>query len=347
MGMLSLGIEALERGLIPDPVTRSLIRRLCRQRLHHERARAARADPDVRRFLESLRSGPIAIATDAANRQHYELPPRFFAEVLGARRKYSCCYFPAAAATLDQAEEEALRRSCEMAELHDGQSVLELGCGWGALSLWMAEQYPHSRITAVSNSAAQREFIVAEARRRGLQHLEVVTCDINDLELPANRYDRVVSVEMFEHMRNYELLLSRIAACLRPSGKLYVHHFCHRTMCYAFETEGAANWMGRHFFTGGLMPSVDLLRQYEHILWVARQETWGGAHYQRTADAWLGNLDARRNQILPILAQTYGAADAERWFQRWRVFFLSVSELFGADHGREWLVSHAVLESPD
>lgn len=342
MGILTLGIEAVERGLVPDRWTRSVIRRLCSQRLAQEQSRGEANARDV----AWLRSGPIAVATDLANEQHYELPAEFFAQVLGPWRKYSCCYFPAPETSLEQAEIEALRRSCEFAELQDGQEVLELGCGWGSLSLWMAEQYPRSRITAVSNSTAQRVAIEAAVRTRGLSNLSVITCDMNHFTAGPRQYDRVVSVEMFEHMRNFDRLLSRIAGWLRMDGKLYVHLFCHRTLCYAFEAEGEANWMGRHFFTGGVMPSADLLGQFPDILRMSRREVWNGLHYQRTADAWLENLKANRDRIRPILAQACGPKLADRALQRWRMFFLAVSELFGFGQGNEWFVSHCLLEQP-
>lgn len=342
MGILTLGIEAVERGLVPDRLTRTVIRRLCAQRLAEEQSRTATQD----RNTDWLRSGPIALATEQANEQHYELPAEFFEQVLGPRRKYSCCHFPSADATLEQAEVEALQRSCEFAQLHDGQEILELGCGWGSLSLWMAERYPRSRITAVSNSAAQRVAIEATARARGLSNLNVITCDINHFAAGPWQYDRIVSIEMFEHMRNFERLLSRIAGWLTEDGKLYVHLFCHRRLCYPFATDGEADWMGRNFFTGGIMPSADLLEQFPEILRTTRRESWSGEHYQQTANAWLANLDARRDRVREILAQSCGPKHADRALQRWRMFFLAVSELFGFEQGTEWFVSHCLLERP-
>lgn len=342
MGILSWGIEAVERGLIPDRLTRNVIRRLCARRLAEETARAAESG----RNNNWLRSGPIALATDTANAQHYELPAEFFELILGPRRKYSCCWFPSETATLEQAEVSALERSCALADLRDGQTILELGCGWGSLSLWIAERYPASRITAVSNSRQQRVAIEAAAGARGLSNLRVITCDVNHLVAEAHAYDRVVSIEMFEHMRNYERLLSRIAGWLKPDGKLYVHLFCHRALCYPFEVDGDSNWMGRHFFTGGLMPNASLLEQFPDSLRVTRRESWDGRHYQRTADAWLANLDSHRAGIRSILAHCSGPQQADRLLQRWRMFFLAVSELFGFAGGTEWFVSHYVLEPP-
>lgn len=350
MSILELGIAAVERRFVPDWMTRAAIRRLCGERLRESRdASPERPGSPPGAFDESLHSGPIALVPHKANEQHYELPPDFFGAVLGHRRKYSCCFWSDDSTTLDAAEDAALDATCQRAEIADGQEILELGCGWGSLSLWMAERYPDSRITAVSNSRPQREFIEAAAASRGLSNLRVLTADMNqfvpEVCHPSDgRFDRVVSVEMFEHMRNYELLLARIAAWLRPGGKLFVHIFCHRHAAYPFESEGTANWMGRHFFTGGIMPSENLLRRFDRDLKVTRRWTWNGWHYRRTAEAWLANLDARRRDVLPILQSTYGKADGRRWLYRWRMFLLAVAELFGYAGGEEWFVAHYLME---
>lgn len=342
MTVVALGIAAIERGLVPDMLTRAGIRRLCRTRLRELDApgSAARAAE----FVASMRIGPIAPLPEKANEQHYELPPEFFSLVLGPHRKYSCCHWSAGTTSLADAEEESLAITAERAELRDGQEVLELGCGWGSLSLWMARQFPASRITAVSNSAPQRRFIESAAAERGLTNLRVVTADMNDFTIDVGRFDRVVSIEMFEHMRNYERLLGRISQWLRPQGKLFVHWFCHKSHAYPFETTGEDDWMGRYFFSGGLMPCEDLLGRFGRDLKATKTWRWSGIHYQRTADAWLANLDAGRSEALRILAGVYGPAEAGRWFQRWRVFFLAVSELFGFAGGDEWFVSHQLLE---
>ena len=349
MSLLSLSLDAVERGLIPDALTRSAIRRLCEQRLRDsDRGNDIANERSLQSFVASMISGPVAPVPDKANEQHYELPPEFFAAVLGPRRKYSSCFFPETSSSLAEAEEAALAITCERAQLADGQDILELGCGWGSLSLWMAERYPHSRITAVSNSAPQRGFIEVEAAARGLMNLQIITADMNDFHAGQvenlSHFDRVVSVEMFEHMRNYAKLLERISGWLRPDGKLFIHIFCHRRFAYPFETEGDSNWMGRYFFTGGIMPSEHLLRRFDEHLQVIRQWRWNGQHYQRTSEAWLTNLDQRRREILPILESCYGRAEARRWFHRWRMFFLAVAELFGYANGEEWFVTHALLE---
>ncbi len=349
MGLLGSGIELVERGFIPDSITRFAIRRLCRQRLslaHIHRGSQTAGGGSA--FVESMRTGPIAPVPEKANQQHYELPPEFFALILGPHRKYSSCYFASEQTSLTDAEEAALAQTCRHAGLADGQDILELGCGWGSLSLWMAERYPNSRIAAVSNSTPQRRFIEAAATNRQLKNLHVITADMNDFTRPESnstdgKFDRIVSVEMFEHMRNYEELLARIADWLRPAGKLLVHIFCHRDSTYPFEVEGAANWMGRYFFTGGIMPGVNLLRKFDRDLCVEDQWTWGGTHYQRTCEAWLANLDAHRAEALEILGKTYGRSHAHRWLNRWRTFFLSGAELFGYAAGREWFVAHYLL----
>lgn len=343
--LLQSGIEFVERGYAPDVVTRFIIRRLCADRLN-DPLQTTSHDRDQARdqFLRSLRAGPIAPVPEKANEQHYELPPQFFGRMLGPRRKYSCCYFPGELSTLAEAEDAALEITCERADIADGQEILELGCGWGSLSLWIAERFPRSAITAVSNSSSQRQYIEAMATARELQNLRVITADMNEFEANAQSFDRIVSVEMFEHMRNYHELLRRIRSWMKPDGKLFIHIFCHRELLYPFETEGSANWMGRHFFTGGIMPNADLLKSFGESLQVTNQWTWDGTHYQRTAEAWLRNLDACRTEAIEILQSTYGHENGQRWFYRWRLFLLAVSELFGYAKGSEWHVTHCLLQ---
>jgi cyclopropane-fatty-acyl-phospholipid synthase len=330
-----------ERGLIPDWLTRIGIRQQCRQRLREEHAPdAARAWSRFQQQLAMLQSSPIAIHTDVANAQHYELPPQFFELCLGRRLKYSSCYFARGSESLDQAEEAMLALYAERAQLATGQNILELGCGWGSLTLWMAEHFPQNRITAISNSRPQREHIEARCRALGFDNVRVLTADVNDLDLAPTQFDRVVSIEMFEHMRNYASLMQRIASWLRPGGKLFVHIFCHRELMYPFETEGDDNWMGRYFFTGGLMPAADTLLWFQRDLRIEQQWRLSGTHYAKTANAWLANHDANCMEILEVLSATYGQDNARLWNQRWRMFWMACAELFGYRNGNEWMVGH-------
>lgn len=341
---MQAAIELMERGMLPDWLTRTGIRRLLGQRLREE----ARSDPDARasekaQLIETLKQSPIALNTAEANEQHYEVPAAFFQQVMGKHLKYSACYWPARIMSLSDAEAAMLALTCERAELADGQQILELGCGWGSLSLWMAEHYPKSTITAVSNSNSQREFITAQAKARGLKNLQVQTADMNDFATQDGQFDRVVSIEMFEHMRNYRELLSRISGWLKPEGKLFVHIFAHRELAYPYELDDGVDWMARHFFTGGLMPSWDLLPSFDEHLRVSQRWWVNGRHYQRTCRAWLANQDRHEDAIREIFQETYGA-DANRWFQRWRVFFMACGELFGFHGGEEWGVAHYRFE---
>ncbi|MFO0333848.1 MAG: SAM-dependent methyltransferase [Pseudomonadota bacterium] len=340
-------IDLCERGLVPDLLTRYGIRKLCEQRLRDEHdADLDRADARFRTLLSELRSSPIAIETAAANEQHYEVPTRFFELSLGKRLKYSGCYYPDGNETLDEAEEKMLALYGERAELKDGMRILELGCGWGSLTLWMAERFPNSRITGVSNSRTQREHILAQAAVRGLANVEIITTDVNRLDLSPETFDRCVSIEMFEHMRNYRTLLARIASWLKPAGTLFVHIFTHREYAYPFEVRDASDWMALWFFSGGIMPSDGLLMRFQDDLKLAEHWQVDGRHYQRTAEDWLANMDRNRDRIRPLLAATYGAENVTKWWVYWRVFFMACAELWGFRGGREWLVSHYLFEKP-
>lgn len=334
-------IDLCENGLIPDTLTRYGIRQLCQQRLIDENAPdVEKADLRFRKMLDELRQSPIAIETAAANEQHYEVPTRFFQLCLGKRLKYSSCFYKTGNETLDEAEVAMLSLYSERAELQDGQHILELGCGWGSLTLWMAEKYPRAHITAVSNSATQKLHIETVCRERGWLNVKVITCDVNVLDLDAEQFDRVVSVEMFEHMRNYQTLLGRISKWMKPDAKLFVHIFCHRYVMYPFETDGDNNWMGKYFFTGGIMPSADTLLHFQQDLSIQQRWLVSGEHYEKTSNHWLANQDAHRDEIMQIMKSTYGETDAKRWFNRWRIFWLSCAELFGLANGNEWLVAH-------
>ena len=339
--MIAKFIDWTERGCMPDKLVRMGIRRLLKKRLAAvDQGNSVANRKRLDALIEEFSNGPLALVPEKANEQHYEVPTELFVKTLGQRLKYSGCYWPEGVADLNQAEEAALAKSCEHAELVDGMDVLELGCGWGSLSLWMAEHFPNAKITSVSNSASQREFILRRAQERGVDaNLNVITCDINDLQC-QQKFDRVVSIEMFEHVRNHKELFRRIAGWLTDDGRLFAHIFCHRQWTYKFEDQGSSDWMSRYFFSGGIMPGNDLFLQYQDDLTLQQQWTWNGMHYQKTCEAWLRNMGKNRSQIMPLLEETYGEKDAVRWFNRWRMFYLACSELFGFRGGQEWGVSH-------
>ena len=344
MTLSNFAIRATEKGYAPDVAVRSGIRRLLKDRLTEIHADSADlAAESSNRFAASLHGAPVALVPELANAQHYEVPAEFFAWVLGKHRKYSSCWWPQGVTTLDEAEAAALDATCERAQLLDGQQVLELGCGWGSLTLWMASHYPRSRITAVSNSLSQRHFIERELARRQLDNVEVITADINHLQLDA-RFDRVVSVEMFEHLRNWPEAFRRVSTWLAPGGRFFMHVFAHRSTPYAFEVRDDSDWMSRFFFSGGMMPSDDLALHFQENLRLVNRWRWDGTHYERTSNAWLANMDRRRAQVYPVLVRTYGAGNAALWWTRWRIFFMSCAELFGYDNGQQWWVSHYLFE---
>lgn len=339
-------INWTEQGLVPDSVIRLGIRKLLKARSESLYSGGCENMAlQKTRFVATMDSSEIALLPQLANEQHYELPARFFQQALGTQNKYSCCYWDEDCEDLDRAETNALRITCERAGLEDGMDILELGCGWGSLTLWMARHYPQSRIVAVSNSSSQRDHINQQALLTDLGNIEVVTADMNDFS-PARQFDRVVSVEMFEHMRNYRALFRRIDDWLRPGGRFFMHVFCHRDVPYAFEDRDASDWMSRHFFSGGMMPSDDLPLVFQDSLKFVEQWRWDGRHYEKTANAWLANMDAREDIIRPLLAGCYGPEEVTKWLMRWRMFFMACAELFGYDRGQQWWVSHYLFEKP-
>lgn len=331
-------ITLTETGLVPDSVIRVGIRRLLAKRI------ATVPNGCLTEFADQLRDSPLAVNTDAANQQHYEVPAAFFEKVLGPRLKYSSCFFTSPDTSLAEAEDDMLRQTCERAELEDGMRVLELGCGWGSLTRWIAAQFPSCEVTAVSNSASQRQFIEGRSRDVGLTNIQVITADMREFDT-SDTFDRIVSVEMFEHMRNYELLLSRVSGWLTAEGKAFVHIFCHRDTPYFFETDGAANWMGRHFFTGGMMPSEHLFGLFADDLAIQQQWRVSGMHYWRTCEAWLRNLDSNRAAILDRFREGLPSHEAKRSLQRWRMFFMACAELFRYRDGNEWFVAHYLFRN--
>ncbi|MEM7253534.1 MAG: cyclopropane-fatty-acyl-phospholipid synthase family protein [Pseudomonadota bacterium] len=339
-----LSIDAAERGWVPDTVIRRGIRHLVRSRLRDIRARDCEQGADSSRaFVRAMNAADIALVPDLANEQHYEVPAEFFALTLGKHRKYSCCYWPDSVVSLDEAEARSLQITCERADIGEGQRILELGCGWGSLTLWMAARYPSSMITAVSNSHSQREHIESTAAQRGLRNINVITADMNQFSIDSP-FDRIVSVEMFEHMRNYQRLYGRIRGWLKPDGKFFKHIFCHRSVPYEFVDDDASDWMSRYFFSGGIMPSDALPLHFQDDLRLTQQWRWNGTHYERTANAWIDNMMRNRDDVMAILKSTYGEEDAVRWWNRWKLFFAACAELFGYDDGQEWWVSHYLFE---
>ncbi len=344
--MIKSLISMAENGYMPDFFIRSGIRRMQKERIIWSKTRSVSSiEEHHQSWVNKMKDSPIAYVPDKANEQHYEVPPLFFENVLGKHLKYSSGYWPDGVNTLDGSEYEMLKLSSQRAEIVDGQNILELGCGWGSLTLFMAENYPKCSITAVSNSKDQRKFIESKCKERALDNVCVITADMNVFSIDDS-FDRVVSIEMFEHMRNYERLLNRIAGWLKPGGKLFIHIFSHKTLVYPFTEEGEGDWMGRNFFSGGIMPSHQLLLYFQNDLRIESSWRISGMHYEQTSLAWLNKMDSRRNEIIEIFNESYGKDQASIWLQRWRIFFMACEVLFGYDYGREWGVSHYRFVKP-
>ncbi len=339
--MSRLALELAERRLLPDRIIRLGIRHLCRQRLNRNSTALA---AELTEFVAASKTGPVALVPTVANEQHYEVPPAFFEHALGPRRKYSCGYWPTGKESLAESEVAMLSLTCQRAQIENGMRILDLGCGWGAMTLWLAERYPHSQICGVSNSSQQREFILSQAASLGFaSRVSITKADMNDYA-PSGAFDRIVSIEMFEHMHNFQELLRRIRTWLAPQGKLFVHTFGHRTHAYPFLVDDGTDWMARYFFTGGMMPNEAWLDYFDGDLRTCQRWWVPGGHYERTCNAWLEQITHRHRELMPILAATYGREHANRWFQRWRMFFMACAELFGLCDGTEWGVVHSLLE---
>jgi cyclopropane-fatty-acyl-phospholipid synthase len=340
--------DILAKDIVPDALIRLGIRsRLAGTLAPFEKLNCEERQAKVMQHVSELKASPVAIATDEANEQHYELPTLFFERVLGKHMKYSSGYWDEGVTSIDESEARMLAITCERAALEDGHRILELGCGWGSLTLWMAAHYPQAKITAVSNSRTQKIHIDSQLAARGLTNVEVKTVNMIHYEGEGDaEFDRVVSVEMFEHMKNYEILLGRIGRWLKPGGALFVHIFTHREYAYHYEAEGEDDWMARYFFTGGQMPSDDLLLYFQEALKIEGHWHVSGSHYQKTSEAWLERMDAARAELLPLIGETYGKDQQTRWWVYWRLFFMACAELWGYCGGDEWIVSHYRFRKP-
>ena len=344
--MIKVLINLAEKGFLPDLLIRLGIKRLCGQRLSETNTLGLEAlENSHQQWIDLLTESPVAIVPEKANEQHYEVPPKFFELVLGANLKYSSGYWSKEVFSLDESELEMLKITCERAGLVDGQDILELGCGWGSLTCFMAQKFPNSKITAVSNSKDQRHFIQQKNDKLNLQNIKVFTADMNDFSTDE-KFDRVISIEMFEHMRNYDELLKRIDGWLKQNGKLFVHIFSHKEVAYPFEDKGDGDWMAREFFSGGQMPSHRLLMSFPDRMKIEKDWRVCGTHYEKTSLAWLRKMDTNKIEVLELFKTTYGEKDASEWFQRWRIFFMSCEVLFGFNEGSEWGVSHYLFEKP-
>ena len=330
----------LEKNKVPDFALRLGIRKLLKERLHQEKKETVELQQaHLMKLIAELKESPIAINTAEANEQHYEVPTAFYKFCLGSNLKYSSGYWNEGVLDIDTSENDMLEITCSRAELTDGQDILELGCGWGSLSLYMAKKYPQSSITAVSNSKTQKIYIDEQAQLRGIKNLTIITVNINDFTI-EKKFDRVVSVEMFEHMRNYQKLMHKIADCLKINGKLFVHIFTHKNFAYKFEVLDETDWMSKYFFTGGIMPSDDLLLYFNEHLSIEKHWHVSGLHYSKTSESWLQNMDKNKSQIMPLFESTYGKDQAVKWWVYWRLFFMACAELWGYNNGEEWIVSH-------
>jgi cyclopropane-fatty-acyl-phospholipid synthase len=332
--------KLVEKNKVPDFLLRKGIRKLLKQRLHDENKGGAEAQQaHLTALVDQLKASPIAVNTADANQQHYEVPTQFYQYCLGKNLKYSSGYWKPGVTDINTAEDDMLELTCDRAELTNGQQVLELGCGWGSLSLYMAAKYPKSNFKVVSNSRTQKMHIDQQAKERNITNLTVITADMNTFSIDE-QFDRVVSVEMFEHMRNYQKLMKKVASCLKPGGKLFIHIFTHKEYAYLFEVKDETDWMSKYFFTGGIMPSDDLMFYFNDDLSVEKHWHVSGGHYGKTSEAWLKNMDSHKAEIMPLFEETYGKDQALKWWVYWRLFYMACAELWSYNNGNEWIVSH-------
>ena len=327
-----------ELGLIPDVFIKTAVRFITKKRLNESGIHENKLN-----VIKSISEGGIAEKTDDANEQHYEVPPEFFKYALGKNLKYSCSFFDKTD-SLDEAEKSMIELYIERADIQEGHDILDLGCGWGSFSLYVAEKYPSVSITAVSNSKDQIAFIQNEAKRRGLFNIKASKMDVNNLDLD-NKFDRIVSIEMFEHLRNYKLILNSLNSLLKPDGRLFIHIFCHKELTYFYEIKNSFDWMTKYFFEGGIMPSQDIFKYFDDELEVINQWDVNGNHYAQTCKAWLNNHYKNKDKILDIFDKHYDKPKI--WFNRWRIFFLSCEAFFAINNGREYFVSHYLLKKPN
>ena len=342
--MISTLIKLSEKKLIPDFIIRQGIKNLLKKRI--QSLVSDNSEKNIQnkiQFIEKMNSSSIALVPELANEQHYEIPEEFYNYCLGKHKKYSSCYWNEKTKNLDEAELLSLKLTSQHAQLTNGLNILELGCGWGSFTLWIAKQYPKSKVTAVSNSSSQRLYILEQAKKRKLKNISVITEDMNTFS-PKDKYDRVVSVEMIEHMRNHKKLFQKIASWLKPDGLFFMHIFAHKTQPYLFEVQDEDDWMSQYFFSGGMMPSEDLPLFFQENLKIIDQWSWSGKQYEKTANAWLANIDSNEAKVMKILEKIYGKNHSKKWFQRWRIFFMSCAELWGYKNGNEWKVVHYLFK---
>ena len=331
-------LSLAESGFIPDELIKIAARRISTRRLNE-----SNNHDNKDAIINALSKGVVAEKTHDANEQHYEVPPEFFKQVLGENLKYSCSLFENEN-SLDDAEKSMLDLYIERAEIKNGQEVLDLGCGWGSFSLYVAKKFPNVNITSISNSSDQISYIKNEAQKRGLLNIEAIRMDVNNLKLD-NQFDRIISIEMFEHLRNYKLILNSLNELLKPDGRLFIHIFCHKKLTYFYELKNNLDWMTKYFFQGGIMPSMDLFKYFEDELIIINQWDINGNNYSKTCKAWLDNHYKNKRKILDIFKKHYDKPKI--WYNRWRIFFLSCQAFFALNKGNEYFVSQFLLRKSD